>query len=311
MVEKSIIFASDYRGIELRELLVQHAKSLGLNTKDIGIQVGSSLDYVDITKQLVNEMDSQDALGILICGSGQGVSISANRSNKIRAVLCRSPEDAENARSKLNANVLCLGSKCSTLETSIKCFKAFIETPFNHEKHEKSSSKLSTSPTEHTYAGINMIVRGIIIHEDHILLTTTTKDNTEFAANLYFLPGGHVDYKESAIDALTREIKEEMNIEVEGMDFMGALECSWDRKGRLYHELNLVYRTHISSLNLEKPPIAVDPFHQFVWCPLSELSNYKILPEKLTPMIIEATSYPETKSIFLSQMLQENAGLRY
>lgn len=307
MSKKSIIFASDYRGIKLRESLVKYSESLGLDTKDIGIQDGSPLDYVDITKLLINELSNQDALGILICGSGQGVSISANRSNKIRAVLCYSPEDAENARSKLNANVLCLGSKNSTLEESISCFKTFIETSFKYEKHEKSVSKLSANQTEHIYSGINMIVRAVIIHKNHILLTTVTKSNTEFSSDLYFLPGGHVDYRESAINALRREIKEEMTVDVNDVDFIGALECSWDRKGFLYHELNLVYKVDISYLSLENPPVAVDPFHQFVWCPLSEILNYKILPEKLTPMIIEAASYPNTRSIFLSQMLQENA----
>lgn len=306
MKEKKIIFASDYRGIGLRESLVTHAKSLGLDIKDIGIQDGSPLDYVDITKQLITELDGQDAVGVLICGSGQGVTISANRSNKIRAVLCHSSEDAENARSKLNANVLCLGSKNSSLEEAIRCFTTFIDTPFKSEKHEHSASKLSTSATEHTYSGVNMIVRGVIIHENHVLLTTTTKINTEFSSDLYFLPGGHVDYKESAIDALRRELKEEMAIDMDGADFIGALECSWDRKGRIYHELNLVYKVHISNLSLNNPPIAVDPFHQFIWRPLSEIPNYKILPGKLIPLITEAVSTQGSRSVFLSQMLPES-----
>ena len=306
MRDKKIIFASDYRGIELRESLVKYAQSLELNAKDIGIQTGSPLDYVDITKLLVNELQNDiDTFGVIVCGSGQGVSISANRSNYIRAAMCRTPEDAESVRSKLDANVLCLGSKHNTFEDAIKCLTTFINTPFESEKHGKCTSKLNVNATEHTYTGVNMIVRAIITHKDHILLTTTTNSNTEFASDLYFLPGGHVDYTESAIDALKRELKEEMNVEVNGSEFAGALECTWDRKGRIYHELNLVYKIDVSDQSLENPPEAVDPFHQFVWCPLSEVAKRKILPEKLIPLIQEATSSQGANSLFFSQMMNE------
>lgn len=151
--------------------------------------------------------------------------------------------------------------------------------------------------------GVNLIVRAVIVHEGHVLLTTTTKNNTEFASDLYFLPGGHVDYKEPAAEALKREIKEEMEIEIKDLDFIGALECSWNRKGQIYQELNLVYTADIENLCLKNPPVAVDPFHQFVWKPLSEMSTYKILPDKLIPLILETAFSKKEKSLFLSQML--------
>jgi ribose 5-phosphate isomerase B len=306
MKDRKIIFASDYRGIALRESLVNHAESLGLNVKDIGIQKGSLLDYVDITKLLVDELHHDpDAVGVIVCGSGQGVSISANRSTHIRAAMCRSPEDAESVRSKLNANVLCLGSKYNTFEEAVQCLSTFINTPFDAEKHGRCASKLNVSATEHTYAGVNLIVRGIVTHKNHILFTTTTRGNTEFSSDLYFLPGGHVDYRESALDALKRELKEEMNVEILESEFVGALECSWDRKGRIYHELNLVYKIDIPNLSLENPPKAVDPFHQFVWRPLSEITQYKILPEQLVPLIQEVVTPQGAKSLFLSQMMDK------
>lgn len=308
MQQKKIIFACDYNGIELCDSLAKKIESLGLNVKNIGIKIGSSMDYVDITRLLVAELQNDlDAFGVIVCGSGQGVSIVANRSSQIRAAMCRTSEDAESVRSKLNANVLCLGSKYTTLEEATSCLLSFINTSFKSEKHEKCVGKLTTNATDHSYTSANMIVRAIITHEDHVLLTTTTETNTEFALGLYFLPGGHVDYKESAIDALRRELKEEMNLQANCVEFSGALECSWNRNGRIYHELNLVYSVDIDALTLENPPEPIDSFHKFVWVPISEITKYTILPEKLVSLIQEATASPGVRSLFFSQMLDKKA----
>ena len=113
MSTRKIIFASDYRGIELRKNLVEYAKKIGLNILDIGIEEGSSLDFVDVSKQLVAQLYGNGDLGILICGSGQGITMAANRTSTIRAALCRDASDAISSRTKLNANVMCLGSKNS------------------------------------------------------------------------------------------------------------------------------------------------------------------------------------------------------
>lgn len=306
---KKLIFACDYNGIELKNSLLGYAKSLEIEIKDVGIESGSSLDYIDVTKLLVNELQNDDeALGVIICGSGQGVAISANRSNKIRAAMCRTEEDAISIRSKLNANVLCLGSKISTLDEAKSCLKAFLETPFKSEKHGACVSKLTPHITSHRYDGVNMIARAIITHKDHILLTTVTESNKDFASDLYFLPGGHVEYKESAIDALKRELKEEIDVTVSSLEFAGALECTWDRKGKVYHELDLIYKVELPNLDLENPPKAVDhAFHQFVWKPLSEIKNYKISPQQLTPLIIEAIKTGRTSSLFFSEMMEEKA----
>lgn len=307
MINKKLIFACDYNGIELKNYLLEYSKSLGMEIKDVGIETGSSLDYIDITKLLVNELQNDDdALGVIVCGSGQGVVISANRSNKIRAAMCRTEQDAISIRSKLNANVLCLGSQNSTLDEAITCLKAFLNTPFKTEKHGQCVSKLTPHLTAHRYDGINMIARAIITHKDHILLTTVTESNNDFASDLYFLPGGHVEYKESAIDALKRELKEEIDVTVSSLEFAGALECTWDRKGKIYHELDLVYKVDLPNLDLDNPPKAVDhAFHQFVWRPLSEIKNYKILPQQLIPLIIEATKTQGTNSLFFSEMMEE------
>jgi RpiB/LacA/LacB family sugar-phosphate isomerase len=302
-----LFFACDHNGIEMKASLIDHVKSLNREVKDLGISSDSSLDYVDITQMLVKELQHDDtAFGVIICGSGQGVSIAANRSNKIRAAMCRTEEDAISVRSKLNANVLCLGSKNSTLEEAISCLDTFLTTEFKEEKHGTCVAKLTPHLTSHRYDGVNLIARAIIIHQEHILLTTVTENNKDFASDLYFLPGGHVEYKESAIDALKRELKEEMDVNVSSMEFAGALECTWDRKGKVYHELDLIYKVQLPDLDLQNPPKPVDhAFHQFVWRPLSELKNYKILPHHLIPLILESIQKEEGPSLFYSEMLRE------
>jgi RpiB/LacA/LacB family sugar-phosphate isomerase len=309
MENKKLIFACDYNGIELKNSLLEYAKFINIEVKDVGIESGSNLDYVDATKLLVNEFQNNvDQLGVIVCGSGQGVAVAANRSPMIRAAMCRTEQDAISVRSKLNANVLCLGSKNSTLSEAIACLKAFLETPFESKKHGQCAGKLTPHLTSHRYDGINVIARAIITHENHILLTTATENNKDFSSDLYFLPGGHVEYKESAVDALKREIEEEMGLPIFNIEFAGALECTWDRKGKIYHEINLVYKIDLPSMDLNNPPKAIDhAFHQFVWRPLTEVKSYKILPQQLIPIIISSTGAIGPNSLFFSEMIKEKA----
>lgn len=155
-------------------------------------------------------------------------------------------------------------------------------------------------------SGVNLIVRAIIETQGHILLLTPTEENKEFAAgHNFFLPGGHVEHNEPAIDALKRELMEEINLAPENItstELRGVLECSWERKGRLYHELNLVYKVEAMGLSVKQPPIAVEPFHRFLWCPLANLESYPILSEKMLPLIQEAVKV-DGKISFYSQML--------
>ncbi len=155
----------------------------------------------------------------------------------------------------------------------------------------------------HADKGINLIVRGVITHKNHILLSTTTDYNKEFAKGLYFLPGGHVDYNESAIDALKRELLEEMYLPTQKIKFIGALECSWDKKGNIYHELNLLYHVQFSNLSLNIPPKSSEPFIQFIWYPIQNLSSCNILPEQLKPMLQEFVKNNDA-TLFYSQMIQ-------
>lgn len=304
MINK-IIYACDYRGVELKKELIKHHTFSSIAYEDMGIDEGSALDYVDISKILADKMkDTPNALGVIICGSGQGVAIALNRFPHVRAVMCRTVEDAPQTREKLNANVICLGSKYCTLEEAQQMIHQFIETHFSPDRHQACVQKLDVHPTTHHQKGVNLIARAVILHQNHILLTTATPENPHFPPNLFFLPGGHIEYNESVLTGLKREIWEEMNLETHHEQFIGALECSWDRKGKVYHELDVVYRVEINGLDLKTPPKPMDhKFHTFVWKPVQELESLTLLPETLKP-IVQGTLEKSSPS-FLTQMIND------
>ena len=301
-MKKKIIYASDYRGIELRKALVQKHNFSTYDFEDLGIEDASTLDYVDISKKLAERLRNTEDLGVMICGSGQGVAIALNRSTHIRAAMCRNVEDAVQIREKLNANVLCLGSKNTSLDDALLTLEAFSNQNFKGEKHSLCVEKLSVNQTVHADNGINLIVRAIIMQDDYILLTTATKENKNFPSDLFFMPGGHVECNEPAIDALKREIWEEMHLVAKKVEFAGLLECSWDKKGKIYHELNLVFKVEIDGLDIKKAPEAKDHnFHQFVWKHLSEIQSISLLPSQLKKII---TSFPLQQIKYQSEMVR-------
>lgn len=129
-----IFIASDHAGFTLKEELLSYIKGFGV-VSDLGTYTENSVDYPLYAKILCEEMKKDPtSLGVLICGSGIGMSISANRFSHIRAALCRSVEDSKLARMHNNANVLCLGARISGNFKDI--VSAFFNTPFsNEERH--------------------------------------------------------------------------------------------------------------------------------------------------------------------------------
>lgn len=300
-----VIISSDYRGVKLKEELLRSSElSEKFSFTDIGIHDGSKLDYIDISKKLSdNILFNQNALATIICRSGQGVAIALNRFTHVRAATCNNVADAINAREKLNANVLCMGSKHVNWGLAADIILAFNSTNFSSKKHSECVRKLSSNQTPHNKNGVNLIVRAIIEYKDHILLTTTTSDNKNFSQGLFFLPGGHVEHNESALLALRREIYEEMGLESKNEQFVGALECSWDRKGSIYHEIDIIYKVQIDKLNINAPPLALDhKFHQFAWKRIDELRNLEILPHALKEIIARRTTKDR---LFLCEMLKK------
>lgn len=142
---------SDHRGLELKDKLLDYISPDDINgeTKfDVAViqnlrphEAGKSVDYPDVIKEFGKSFDIYTH-GILICGSGYGVSIAANRFKDVRAVVCRTTKEAEMARRHNNANVLCLGADFTTTSQAKKIVKTFFTTKFEGGRHQRRVKKL-------------------------------------------------------------------------------------------------------------------------------------------------------------------------
>ena len=135
-----IFIASDHAGFEIKNGLVEHFSQL---LKDLGTNSNDSVDYPDYAHSLVNTINSYpNSKGILICGTGVGMSIAANRNPKIRAGLAFNSEIAKLIRQHNDANILVLPGRFIDIQEAIKCVDNFLETDFESGRHKKRIEKI-------------------------------------------------------------------------------------------------------------------------------------------------------------------------
>lgn len=148
-----IFIASDHAGFELKQKFIKDNPHLPW--EDLGPAGGQSVDYPDFAKKLCEKViensrpypPTEDSLnfgvcGILICGSGQGMAIQANKFQPIRAALCWDEDIARLSRQHNNANVLCLGSRVMSEEKAQKILEAFLGSKFEGGRHSQRVAKL-------------------------------------------------------------------------------------------------------------------------------------------------------------------------
>lgn len=132
-----IHIGSDHAGVALKTLLSRELAALGFTVVDHGSHSEESCDYPAIAHQLCGQVEREDSRGILICGTGIGMSIAANRHRGIRAALCGNELQARLARRHNNANVLCLGARVTGSELAIAIMAAFLESSFEGGRHQR------------------------------------------------------------------------------------------------------------------------------------------------------------------------------
>ena len=143
---RDIHIGSDHAGYELKALLSKSLKDLGFNILDHGTHSMESCDYPLIAQELCKAVEEDQASGILICGTGIGMSIAANRFKGIRAALCTVELQARLARRHNNANILCLGSRIIGTEMALAIAMAFLESDFEGGRHERRVNELNKLP---------------------------------------------------------------------------------------------------------------------------------------------------------------------
>jgi ribose 5-phosphate isomerase B len=138
-----IVAGSDHAGLALRAEAVKVARAAGLEVEDLGPFSGESVDYPDYAKRVAEAVASGRAkLGLLVCGTGIGMSIAANKVKGVRAAHCTTELEARMARAHNDANVLCLGERVIGLGLGAAIVKAFLETPFEGGRHARRVDKM-------------------------------------------------------------------------------------------------------------------------------------------------------------------------
>ena len=139
---KSIIIASDHAGFLMKEKVKIFLNKSKIKSLDLGTFSEERVDYPDYAKKLALSVKKKSSFGILICGSGIGVSIGANRFKEIRAAVCYNQLSASLARKHNNANVLCLGARLINFNNTKKIINTFISTKFEGGRHTTRVKKL-------------------------------------------------------------------------------------------------------------------------------------------------------------------------
>jgi ribose 5-phosphate isomerase B len=142
--EMRLALGSDHRGFELKSKIISGLRAAGHTIEDYGPAGQESVDYTDFAVRVAQAVTSGNGdLGILVCGSGIGMSITANKVRGIRAALCCNSELAERARHHNDANVLCLGADFVDEEQAMQIVNSFLSASFDGGRHQRRLDKIS------------------------------------------------------------------------------------------------------------------------------------------------------------------------
>ena len=140
---KKIAIGGDHAGFECKEKLISHLSRLGYTITDFGPNSEASVDYPDYVHPLANSVEAgENTLGIAICGSGNGVAMTANKHAGIRAALCWNKELAALARQHNDANILCIPSRFLSFDTALEMATTFLTEDFEGGRHQKRVDKI-------------------------------------------------------------------------------------------------------------------------------------------------------------------------
>ena len=144
MAGASIAVASDHAGFDLKELLKRDLEQAGHDVLDLGTKSTESVDYPDFGKAMAEAIGSGKAgRGVLVCGTGIGISIAANRNSKVRAAVVHDVTSARLSREHNDANVVAFGARLVGVEVAREALKVFLATKFEGGRHAGRVAKLS------------------------------------------------------------------------------------------------------------------------------------------------------------------------
>ena len=140
---KKVLLASDHAGFTLKQVIRKFLLKKGIKIMDLGAENTNSVDYPDFAHLLAHKMKNNNKnFGILVCGSGIGMYMAANRHKNIRAALCYNLQSAKLSRKHNNANVMTLGSRLTKKKVALKCIEVFLKTNFDGGRHLRRIKKI-------------------------------------------------------------------------------------------------------------------------------------------------------------------------
>ena len=143
MKNKKVFLASDHAGFLLKKTINKFLKKKGIKTYDLGTKNKNSTDYPDFAHLLAKKMKKyKNHMGILVCGSGEGMTMAANRHKNIRAALCYNIKSTKLSRMHNNANVMAIGSRLTKKSIALRCTDIFLKTNFEGGRHLKRVKKI-------------------------------------------------------------------------------------------------------------------------------------------------------------------------
>ena len=143
-MKETMLIASDHAGFEMKAVIGVRLIDLGFKVLDLGTNKTGSVDYPDFAEAVALALlEGKASRGVLICGTGIGISIAANRHRHVRAALCHSSTDARFARAHNDANVLALGARTTGIEIALDCLSIFMGTPFEGGRHQRRVKQYS------------------------------------------------------------------------------------------------------------------------------------------------------------------------
>ena len=138
----NISIGNDHAGVDYKNYIIENL-SENYNIKNHGTDNDESVDYPDFAHQVAYDIENNISnVGILICGSGNGVAMTANKHKNVRAALCWNVEIADLAKQHNNANIICIPSRFISKEEALKIVKSFIESDFEGGRHERRVKKI-------------------------------------------------------------------------------------------------------------------------------------------------------------------------
>ena len=139
---QNIHIGCDHAALDLKNIIIRQLEERGLTVTDHGTYTPESCDYPDIAHDVAQAVEKENGTGILLCGTGIGMSMAANHHKGIRAALCTTELHAKFARRHNDANILCLGARMTGVELAKAIVEAFLTTGFEGGRHQRRIDKI-------------------------------------------------------------------------------------------------------------------------------------------------------------------------